>query len=76
MTASTRSTAAPAGLAAGRLGVPQVLYFALSGVAPLTVSAKTESGVGSLGSEGARHRRSRAAPSRSVVVTARRAQGA
>ena len=39
MTASTRSTAAPAGLAAGRLGVPQVLYFALSGVAPLTVVA-------------------------------------
>ena len=39
MTAATRSTAAPAGLAAGRLGVPQVSYFALSGVAPLTVVA-------------------------------------
>src|SRR5437763_14200218 len=39
MTASTRSTAAPAALAAGRLGVPQVIYFALSGVAPLTVVA-------------------------------------
>lgn len=39
MTAATRSTAAPAGLAAGRLGVPQVIYFALSGVVPLTVVA-------------------------------------
>jgi amino acid transporter len=39
MTASTRSTAASAGLAPGRLGVPQVIYFALSGVAPLTVVA-------------------------------------
>jgi amino acid transporter len=39
MTASTRSTAAPAALAASRLGVPQVIYFALSGVAPLTVVA-------------------------------------
>src|SRR6476661_3725824 len=39
MTASTRSTAAPAALAENRLGVPQVLYFALSGVAPLTVVA-------------------------------------
>ena len=39
MTASTRSTAAPAALARNRLGVPQVIYFALSGVAPLTVVA-------------------------------------
>src|SRR5215470_12027228 len=38
-TASRKSVAAPAALARDRLGVPQVLYFALSGVAPLTVVA-------------------------------------
>jgi amino acid transporter len=39
MTASARSTAAPAALASNRLGVPQVICFALSGVAPLTIVA-------------------------------------
>jgi len=39
MTTSTRSVTAPAALARNRLGVPQVIYFALSGVAPLTVVA-------------------------------------